>query len=195
MAEFVVDAKEFKKAIRLILASRKDYWNQDTADLIALANTVVLRSTGTATEMDAEVVQAGHGRVSLQVLKHISKIAATFKALRLRVRIQAGRIKVERYSLSHPAIEMKVMGARIVDLPVNATAIDTLAMQKLHSAQELRESGLAARVLDAQEQASVAIDRATRALRPFGVPREAVRDLVEANIALHAKALKAVSNA
>ncbi len=192
MVEFFVSARDFKKGIRLILVGRKEYMDQDTADFRAVADDLELCSTGTSTHMDAQVIRAGNARVPLPVLSHIKKIAVSFKRDRLRVQIEAGRFKVESYSLSHPDVELKRIGTRLADLPVNASALDGLALQKLFSAEELAESGVAARVLAAQERASSAIESAASSLQEFGVPREAVAELLDAHISLHAKVLKAL---
>jgi hypothetical protein len=74
---------------------------------------------------------------------------------------------------------------------VDATPLDTLALVKLLSSEEIAEAGLSARVLDAQERAISAIDWATRSLEEFRVPREAVRDLLESHLALYASSIKA----
>lgn len=48
MVEFTVAAKDFKKAIRFILAGRKEYMDKDTADFVAVADDLELCSTGTS---------------------------------------------------------------------------------------------------------------------------------------------------
>jgi hypothetical protein len=192
MVEFFVSARDFKKGIRFILVGRKDYMDQDTADFRAVADDLELCSTGTSTHMNAQVIRAGNARVPLPVLRNIKKIAVSFTKDRLRVQIEAGRIKVESFSFSHPDVELKRIGTRMADLPVNAPVLDALAMQKLYSAEELAESGLAGRVLEAQERASSAIESAARSLQEFSVPREAVAELLDAHISLHAKVLKAL---
>jgi hypothetical protein len=58
-------------------------------------------------------------------------------------------MKLDNFSFSHPDIELKVVGTRIADLPINATALDCLAVQSLFSAEQIAESGLAPRILDA----------------------------------------------
>jgi hypothetical protein len=108
-----------------------------------------------------------------------------------RLRIEPGRLRIENFGLSHPDITLNPIGNRIADLPVDATPQDTLALVKLLSSEEIAEAGLSARVLDAQERAIAAIDSATKSLREFGVPREAVRELLESHLALHACCLKA----
>lgn len=79
---------------------------------------------------------------------------------RLRIRIDSGRFRVESFGYSHPDIELKQIGTRIADLPINAGVLDALAIQKLFSAEEIAESGLAARVVEAQEKAIQAVERA-----------------------------------
>ncbi|MGH9556253.1 MAG: hypothetical protein ACRD2Y_10565 [Terriglobales bacterium] len=193
MLEFVVPAKDFKKAIRLILVGRGENARRDTADFVVIADTLELRSTGSSTQMDAHVFQAGFARVPVAMLGKIRKLASSFKLPRLWIWIEGGRFRMESFTFSSPDIELKPIGIRGADLPVNAGPLDTLALQKLYSAEELAESGLATRIMEAQKKAGRAIDNATYELRDYGVPREAVRDLVDAHIALHAKALKAAT--
>lgn len=190
MVEFTVAAKDFKKAIRLILVGRAAHMDSDLADFRAAANLLDLSSVGTETKVDADVAQAGYAQVPLPVLKDIKKIISTYKQPRLRVRIHEGVFRVESYSLSHTGIELKRIGAKMADLPVNAGYLDTLAMVKLFSAEEIAESGLAARVLDAQQRANAAIELATLALLVFQVPREEVRKLLDAHLSARAAELK-----
>jgi len=74
MIEFTVVAKDFKKAISLILAGRKEHMDTDTAEFRAVANLLELSSVGTDTQVDAEVAQAGYARVPLPVLKNVKKL-------------------------------------------------------------------------------------------------------------------------
>ncbi len=191
MIECTVEAKDLKKAIRLVLIGRSDYMDKDTADVVVSAGDLQLCSTGTSTTIHAAVLQAGYARVPLPVLKTVKRAAASFKAPRLRVRIDNGRFRVESFACSHRDIELRQLGRRMVDLPIDAGVLDTLAVQRLYSAEEIAESGLAARVVDAQERAIRAIEGAAGSLREFGVPREAVGDLLDAHVALHAKSMKA----
>ena len=194
MIEFVVGAKEFKKAIRMILSGRAEFMDKDAADFTASADELELCSTGTSTTIGASVVRAGGARVPLPVLKNVKKAAASFKAPRLRVRVEDGRFRIENFAFSHPDIELKPLSGRMIDLPINAGVLDTLAAQKLFSAEEIGESGLAGRVVEAQERAIRAIESAALTLRDYGVPREAVAALLDAHVALHAKAMAAASS-
>jgi hypothetical protein len=190
MIEFIVAAKEFRKAVNLILSGRKEHMDTDTAEFKAVANMLELSSVGTETQIDAEVVQAGYARVPLPVLKDLKKVAGTYKQPRLHLRVDEGRFRIESYSLANPGIELRKIGVKMADLPVDAGFLDTLAMVKLFSAEEIAESGLAARVLGAQEKATAAIEGATTWLSPFHVPREEVRKLLEAQLSKRASEVK-----
>jgi hypothetical protein len=108
----------------------------------------------------AAVTQAGSGRIPLPVLKNMKKVMASFKQDRLRVRIEDTKLRIQTFGFTHPDIELKKSGVRAVDLPMDAAVIDVLALMKLFSAEELGESGLAARVMEAQERAIQSIDSA-----------------------------------
>jgi len=64
-------------------------------------------------------------------------------------------------------------------------------MVKLFSAEEIADSGLAARVLDAQEKATAAIELAASSLSIFQVPREEIRKLLDTQLSKRASELKA----
>jgi hypothetical protein len=140
----------------------------------------------------AAVTQAGYGRVPLGLLKNVKQVAVSFKQDRLRVRIEDTKLRVQSFGFIHPDIEVKKSGVRAIDLPRDAAVIDVLALMKLFSAEELGESGLTARVMEAQERAIHSIESAHSYLKSFGVHREAVSDLLDAHVALHARALKAI---
>jgi hypothetical protein len=190
MLDFSVRTNDLKRAIRLILVGRKDFL--DTADFRAFADALELCSTGTSTKLEASIAEAGYARVPFEVLKKLGRAAVSYKQDRVRLRIESERLRIENFGLSHPDITLKPIGTRIADLPVDATPLDTLALVKLLSSEEINEAGLSARVLDAQERAIAAIDFATRALEDFRIPREAVRSLLESHLALHAASLRAV---
>jgi hypothetical protein len=191
MLELFVKTEDLKKAIRFLLVGRKDYLSHDSADFRAVADTLELCSTGSSTQIAASVIQAGYARVPFDVLNNLKRAAVSYKQARVRLRIEAGRLRIENFGLSHPDIELRTIGTRIADLPVDATPLDTLALVKLLSSEEIADAGLSARVLDAQESAIAVIDSVTTSLRKYGVPREAVRDLLESHLTLHACSLKA----
>ena len=190
MLEFKVSAKEFKKAVRLIMIGRTEFVDKDAADFTIVADELHLCSTGTSTTIRVSTIQAGCARVPLAALKKIKQAVSTFKRPLLLMRIEAGRFRVESFSYSHADIEMRRLGRRIADLPIDAGALDTLAVQQLLSAEEVGEAGLAARVVDAQERAIAAVDSAISCLKEFGISRDEIVSLLEAHITSHAKSIK-----
>jgi hypothetical protein len=191
MLELLVNTTALKKAIRFLLVGRKDFLDHDTADFRAVADSLELASTGSSTAIEATVTQAGCARIPLDVLKNLRRAAVSYTKTRVRLRIEPGRLRIENFGISHPDIELRRIGGRMADLPVDATPLDALALVKLLSSEEIEEAGLAARVLDAQERAVSAIEWATESLEDFRVPREAVRELLESHLALYASSIKA----
>jgi len=116
-------------------------------------------------------------KVPVPLFKNLNKVSASYKLHRLRFRIGNGYSRTESYSLRDPAIALKPMGMRMADLPVNASFLGTLAMMKLFSVDEIADCGLAARVLDAQEKATAAVELATSSLALFQIPRADIRKL------------------
>jgi hypothetical protein len=190
MIEFKVAAKDFRKAVSLILVGRAAYMNTDLAHFEVVADSLEISSVGGETQIDTDVAQAGYAQVPLSILKDIRKVASTYKQAQLKIRIDDGLFRIESYSFRNPAIELRRIGGKIADIPVNAGYLDTLAMVKLLSAEEIVESGLTARVLEAQEKASAAVDGATSWLAIFEVQKEEVRKLVDAQLAKRASELK-----
>jgi hypothetical protein len=190
--EFFVKNEDFRKAVRLILAGSREFMDTDTADLNVRGEIIELQTTGTSTDLPAEVVAAGYARVPLPTLKEVNRIARSFATPRIRVRIEPGKFRVESFCLSNSAIELRSIGARIADLPVDAPAADALALLKLYSADELGDSGLAARVMLAQQFATARIDSAHAPLQELGVTRDELLKLVDQHVASRAKVLKTV---
>jgi hypothetical protein len=190
MIDFTAPSKDFKKALRIVLAGRAEFSDQDTADFTVRVGEVHLCSTGTETSFQASIAAAGYARVSIPVLKRMRKIGSSFKQDSLRVRIERQRVRIESFGFTSPDVELKPFGPRIADVPIDATVLDLLALQKLYSAEEIADSGLAARVAEAQETLIANVDSAHRALSQLNVNRVELRNLVERQIVEHASRMK-----
>ena len=187
MIDFTAQAKDLKKAIRIVLAGRAEFSDKDCADLVVRGDEVQVCSTGTTTSFPASVATAGYVRVSIPVLQRMRKIALSFKQPRLRLRIESQRVRIESFGFSSPDVELKPLGPRIADVPLDATVLDLLALQKLYSEEEIGDSGLAARVAEAQETYISKLDSAAQALQQFGVTRDEVRELIDRRLLEHAR--------
>ena len=190
MIELFVSTSALKKAIRQILSGRGDYIDHDTVDISASGDSLEFTSTGTSTTIDAGIRQAGYARVPLPVLEKVKKFAGTFNKESLFLRVEPGRVRIESASVSHADVEMRSIGRRIADLPVNAGPLDVLALQRIFSAEEIADSGLAARVLDAQETARTSVDGAVANLERLEIPRSKVVEILEDQITQRALMLR-----
>jgi hypothetical protein len=166
--------------------------NTDAADFKAVAGLLEVGSVGSQTSMDADIAQSGYAKIPVALLQELQNVAGTYKTDKIRIRIEDGKFRIEGYALNHDGIQLKTIGARIVDLPVDAGYLDTLALTKLFSAEEISISGLTKRVQDAYEKAKDAVELATAALADFGVPREEVGRLLQAQLIRRALELKTV---
>lgn len=149
-----------------------------------------LAPTGSSTELPAHVVTGGYVRVPVPVLAEINKLARTYRKPHVRIRMEPGRFRFESFTRSHSDIVMRPTGVRVADPPVDAPPADALAIQKLYSAEEIAESGLAARVVDAQAFAAKHIDGALVYLAPFGITRDEIVRLIDERITTRARLIK-----
>ena len=87
-------------------------------------------------------------------------------------------MKIGALTFSHPEISLRLIGARIADLPIDAPLPDVLALLVRFSPKEIEDSGLLATALAAQEEASRLIGEALRSLEPLGIERVALSKFV-----------------
>ena len=73
---------------------------------------------------------------------------------------------------------IRPIGVRLADLPVNASLCDVLRLFLHFQTPELEDSGLLARVMEAQTEVADLIDRITVLLKPLGIEREAISQFV-----------------
>lgn len=190
MIEFTVPAKEFKKALRFILVGREEYSQADVVDFLVRAADLEICTTGTSVHLEACVYSAGYARLPLLLLKKIKKLASSYNKPKLSIRIDKERFRIESFAMVEEGIELKPIGPRITDVPIDATVLDLLAIQKLYSAEEIADSGLAARVAEAQQKSASDLNSAMLSLSRYGIPREVIRDLIDAHVSLHANATR-----
>jgi len=174
--EFVVQIGEFAKAVRFLLAGRPrtKKAQSEFVDMNVANGELELVTTGASSALPAEVVRSGYGRAPYLVFEWFGKAVKTLKQPSVRVLIEPGKVKAANLIFSHADISVRLIGARIADLPMDAPLPDVLALQARFSDDELEDSGLLAKVMAAQEQASGLIDKAMKALEPLEVDREAL---------------------
>lgn len=86
---------------------------------------------------------------------------------------------------------MRLIGARIADVPVNAALADVLVLLFQFSPEELQDSGLMARVVEAENKAMELIRQAANILEPLKIGPETLREVVWQNLRRSAEQSKA----
>ena len=183
--EFSADLKEFNKAVKYLLVgtSGTEHDSLEMVDLNARGAEVELVITGASSPFSADVRSSGYARVPLLVFERISRAIRQLRNDSIRVSIEASTIKVGKLTFLHPEISLRLIGARIADLPIDAPLCDVLALQARFRPEEIEDSGLLAKVLEAQEQASKLIDQAFMSLGQLGIGRVALGTFVSEQIA------------
>jgi hypothetical protein len=187
--EFSADLKGFNRAVKYLLVgtSGTERDSLEMVDLNARGDEVELVTTGASSPLSADVGSSGYARVPLLVFERISRAIRQLRNDSIRVSIEAGTIKVGKLSFLHPGISLRLIGARIADLPIDAPLCDVLALQARFRPEEIEDSGLLAKVLEAQEQASKLIDQAFISLEHLGIERAALGTFVSEQIAAHGR--------
>jgi hypothetical protein len=144
--------------------------------------------------MDVAVngIQPGTARLPIPTFEKIGAIAKTFKGRETLVLIWDGLIKIGSWQTRNSEIVLGVVPDPSLDMPSDATFLDTLALAAFLSPAGSKEQGLERRVIKAQRAKEDSIDRATRALEPLRVEREKIAALVEEHIAEAGKRLRAI---
>jgi hypothetical protein len=172
--EFAAQSTEFSEALRFLRPARArgKKARADFVDMNARAGEVELVAPGVSFSVPAEIIRAGYARAPYLVFEWFAKALGTLRQPSVVVWIADGQIRVANLSFAHPDITTRLIGARIADLPIDAPLADVLALLLKFRPEELSDSGLSARVLAAQEEASALIDRAMKDLAPLEIPRE-----------------------
>ena len=87
---------------------------------------------------------------------------------------------------------MKKIARRIIDIPDDARPMDVLALRHIFSVDEIEDSGLHVKVLDAQSELTRSLESASATLRDYGFEQAELIVMAEAKIKEHSNGLKQV---
>ena len=189
MVEFTIRTKDLKHAIKELSVNRDPGHRNETADILVSECVATFRAVGTETEVPVVGKKPGSVRLSLTMLRKLSDVAATFKGKEIPVVFAPGISKVGTMTVKHPDIELGVLPDRKLTVPVDLSVLDTLAIARLLTPQQLVEQGLRERVEEAQRGCSNAIGNAAAALQEFKVDSRQVQTLVDTQITRAAERL------
>jgi hypothetical protein len=187
--EFTVERHEFNRAVKFLLAgtSRAEQARLEFVDLNATPDQIELVTTGTSSACPAIVSRAGYARIPLGMFERISRSIRTLRIEQIQVLIEPGAMRIGTLAFSHPEISLRLIGSRIADLPIDAPLSEVLAVSTQFRPEEIEDSGLVARILAAQEEASRMVDQAFKTLEPLGIKRADLSEFVSQQIVKHAR--------
>jgi hypothetical protein len=190
--EFSADLKEFNKAVKCLFAGKSSARQAtvDSVDLNVVASQIEMVIPGTSSSFAAEIRTSGYARLPLPVFERIARALRTLRDNSINVSVETGSMKMGSLVFSHPEISLRLIGARIADLPIDAPLPNVLALLVRFRPEEIENSGLLARVLAAQEEASRLIDQALKSLEPLGVERSALSRFVSEQLERRARERK-----
>jgi hypothetical protein len=188
--EFKTRVADLKNATKQLLFNRGKFNDTDIADLLVSECVATLRAVGTTTEIPVNGTSPGTARIPLATLKMIANTAGTFKSKEITLAIEDGAIKIGSFKHRNPEIRLGSLPDQRIDLPVDASLLDTLGMAAILSKEKIEDQGLTNRILEAWEKANRAITSATGTLADLGVSEQQIRELVEQQVEACGKRLQ-----
>jgi hypothetical protein len=188
--EFVVGKTDLRKALREIEVNRGSYASTDFVDFLVSEVAATLRSVGTETEIPVNGKQPGAARLPLSLLDKLSKVIGSSKQKDVTIVCEAGIVKIGTFSVKHPNIETGIIPDQSMSVPINLSVLDTLALCKVLTPQQIAEQGLRERIEEAQRECSNAIDAAAATLREFGVSAKQLTGLVDDAVGIAASKIQ-----
>lgn len=179
--EFTADVKELRAALRAFFSGRprrKAARVVEYVDVSAREGEVEFVGTGLEASLAAPVTSSGGARIPFPLFEHVFGRRALLGKGSVQVRIDAGKIKAGTLTLTNPAVALRGAESRIVDLPIDASLVDTLRLSFRVGETDLEQSGLSAKVREARRQATDLIEQAAKILGPLGIGSEALATFV-----------------
>lgn len=187
--DFMVDRKEFDKALRLILQGRNAH-GPDVVDFTASRETLAVVVTGRSVAIAIEAAEIGSVSLPIEVVAKLKRIAKTYENERLRLRAGEGRVRLEGTSISREDIHMKEIAHRVIDIPEDARPMDLLSLRQIFTFVEIEECHLSGKVLEAEKKLADALDSAADWLADYGISRDELKVMAEARIRENAPSLR-----
>lgn len=187
--EVIVAKSDLSSACRQVLLGR----NADSIELADFATgeaSLKIVITGRSVEIAAEVVSIGAASVPIETIAGLKRIISTYADSQVSLRVTDGKLRFQRTNITNPAIVTRGIAARIIDIPADARTADLLSLLLLFTPDEINDSNLTGKVVDAQAKFTRDMDSVQSTLREYGVPRQEVRSLVDAALKRHAEKLK-----
>ena len=180
--EFTIRATDLRLAASQLKVNRGQYRESDTVDILVSECAAAFRAVGTETEVPVEGKHPGSVRLSLKSLQDVKKVALSFKKKHVVLRFEPGNAKVETFSRTHPDIELGEIPDQQLQIPLDVSVIDTLALSEILGPERVVKEGMRARVEDAINIRAEALSKAVIALQPIGITEKQLQILIDTQI-------------
>ena len=190
--EFVVRASDLRQAVNELKANRGAQGKDDFVDILVSEVVAMFRSVGTETEIPVNGKQPGSVRLPLRCVDSAKRVLPSFKKSELTILCEPGSLKIGTWSLRHPDIELGAIPDQRLQIPVDVSVLDTLALAHFLGPERVAEEGMRPRVEAAIQVRQSAVSGAAQALQPLGIAESQIQRMVEAHIDDAAGRLKRV---
>lgn len=180
--EFVVRAADLRRATNQLNANRGKHNQSDFADILVSECAATFRSVGTEAEVPVEGKHPGPVRLPLRVLDAIKRVMPTMKQKELTLLCEPGVIKIGTWSLKHPDIELGRIPDQRLNLPIDVSVLDTLALADILTADQFVEEGMRPPIQEAFDTRTRVVAAALTALQPLDITERQLQDLVDTHI-------------
>jgi hypothetical protein len=187
--EFTVRTSDLGQAISELQANRSEENNDDPVDIVVMESSAILSAIGTEKEIPATSKLTGSARVPLHIMLKIAATAHTYTQSEV-VKCDQGSIMIGRTLINHAQIELRDATPHRLDVPVDLSVLDTLALFQVLDPGTILAEGLQPRVTRALATRYSAVNTAAAALEPLGVTVEQLKRLVDTHVLAAAKRLR-----
>jgi hypothetical protein len=187
--EFVIRRADLHDVTKQLQANRGEHDN-DPVDILVSGNLAIFRCVGTEAEASVDGKHPGSARIPLRIVGEVDEAVKTFKTKELPFLCEPGRIKVGSMSVKHAEIKVGRASNRCLELPVDLSLLDTLALAEIFDSDKILEEGLRPRVEKARDTRTHAINAARANLEAFGVTERQLQGLIDAHVKNAAEKLR-----
>ena len=190
--EFTASTEDLKRAARQLEVNRGEFNETDIADLVVSPSGLEIRAVGTETCEIVIAKQPGAARLPLKLFVKIVYMAQTYHERQITISLDDKCARVGRSKISHPDIAVGGVFSQPPSLPIDASALDTLAVAYTMTPEQIANTGLRDRVENARKRASAAIDVALDSLKEFNVTSTDLKQVIDRRVVEASEVLRKV---
>ena len=180
--KFTASKKEILKTLKIIkVGLPKGRHKRDiNVELQIGMNTIIMAMPGVTHEFYGKTFGIGKAFIPFLHFESMVKDSASDDVL---VVIEKGKTKVGKFTLNNINISIAHVENIIkIDLPINYTLIDLLALKKYYSAEDLNANNFIKLINDAESIRDKSLHKALQQLKPFGFSYEELNSIIDKRV-------------